>query len=168
MNRQDFQSAVDSLPFGKVLPGARYIYLPAESPIDSPLGPFLAKLRERLAVSSSHHVVKLAHADYAISFLDYPDFLSVAHPELKEAIRIQLATGSVKSIDFSSHANPPILHRFRCPSSEFVFWTVLDTSLSNPPRPRAGKMCAASHGNWDTLAPDQWWDAGCTPPCAAP
>jgi hypothetical protein len=111
MNRQDFQSAVDSLPFGKVLPGARYIYLPAESPIDSPLGPFLAKLRERLGVSSSHHVVKLAHADYAISFLDYPDFLSVAHPELKEAIRIQLATGSVKRIDFSTHANPPILHR---------------------------------------------------------
>ena len=111
MNRQDFQAAVESLPFGKVLPGARYLYLPPESTLDSPIAPLIARLRDRLGLASSHHIIKLAHADFAISFLDYPDFLTDPHPDLHEAIRIQLATGSVKRIDFSSHANPPILHR---------------------------------------------------------
>ena len=111
MNRQEFENAVIALPFGKTLPNARYLYLPCNCEAAGLLGPLLSGLRQKLGLIDTHHIVKLAHADYAISFLDYPDFLEVAHPELREAIRIQLATGAVKRLSFAHHANPPILHR---------------------------------------------------------
>src|SRR5690242_11282988 len=111
MNAQEFSVAIASIPFGKELPTARYVFAPDETVLTGPLPEFITKLRQRLGLTDAFNVLKLSGPDYAISFLRYPGFLTDAHPALAEAIRIQLATGVVKRIDFSTHSNPPILHR---------------------------------------------------------
>jgi DNA phosphorothioation-associated putative methyltransferase len=114
MNLSDFQTAVAALPFGKTLPTARYIYAPDESMLPEPFATLVSKLRQRLALDASFNIIKLSPADYAISFLRYPEFLTDAHPAIAESVRIQLATGTVKRTDFTTHSNQPILHRKEC------------------------------------------------------
>ena len=114
MNLQEFQTAVASLPFGKTLPTARYLYAPDESALPEPVSSLVGKLRQRLALDTSFNIIKLSPPDYAISFLRYPEFLTEAHPAIAESVRIHLATGTVKRTDFTSHSNQPILHRKEC------------------------------------------------------
>jgi len=114
MNLQEFQTSIDALPFGKQLPTARYVFAPDESSLPEPLATFIGKLRQRLDLPGEFNILKLSPTDYAVSFLRYPGFITDAHPALMEAVRIQLATGTVKRTDFSTHSNPPILHRKEC------------------------------------------------------
>ena len=111
MNLAEYQQAVDDLPFGKRLPTAIYVFAPDESTLPQGLANFVGKLLQRLGLSAAFNILKFSTADFAISFLRYPDFLSIAHPALAESVRVNLATGVVKRTDFSTHSNPPILHR---------------------------------------------------------
>ena len=96
------------------MPTARYVFAPDESSLPEPLATFIGKLRQRLGLPGEFNILKLSPTDYAVSFLRYPGFLTEAHPALMEAVRIQLAAGTVKRTDFSTHSNPPILHRKEC------------------------------------------------------
>ena len=71
MNLHEFQTAVATLPFGKTLPTARYLYAPDESALPEPVASFVAKIRQRLALAASFNVIKLSPPDYAISFLRF-------------------------------------------------------------------------------------------------
>ena len=46
-----------------------------------------------------------------ISYLYYPDFDSDAHPALHSSVKIDLQDLKVRLYDYSTSANPPILHR---------------------------------------------------------
>lgn len=106
MTLSEFAAAIAALPYGKQLPTARYVFAPDESALPEPLASFIGKLRGRLGLSGEFNILKLAPADFAISFLRYPGFLTEAHPALMEAVRIHLAAGTVKRTDFSTLSNP--------------------------------------------------------------
>lgn len=114
MTSSEFRTAVDGLPFGKHLPTARYIFAPTEADLPVPLADFVGRLRAKLGLSTEFNVLKLSAAEYALSFLRYPGFLTEAHPALAESVRVSLATGAVRRTDFGAHSNPPILHRKEC------------------------------------------------------
>tara|TARA_R110001592_G_scaffold197769_4_gene445800 strand:+ start:12805 stop:14808 length:2004 start_codon:yes stop_codon:yes gene_type:complete len=46
-----------------------------------------------------------------IAFLSYPDFDEAAFPTLHKSVRIDFLDGRISTRDFTSYANPPILHR---------------------------------------------------------
>lgn len=111
MKRQDYEKALSVLPYGKRLPGAVYILDLGDVRIPAFLRTLNAELRQKLTIGPEFNVLKFSLSDPRISFLSYPDFREVAHPELKAAIVVDLVTGKVRRDDYASRANPPILHR---------------------------------------------------------
>jgi len=112
MNLGDFRSWIDGVPFGKRLPAALYIIRPADWSV---IPPELAAIIERAgkAARPGHewNLLKLHTDQAAITFLSYPRFDEDPHPALAAATKINLNTGSVVRADYSTRANPPILHR---------------------------------------------------------
>ncbi len=111
MTRAELQEVCSGLSIGKRLPGACYL---AGETIDH----FPPKLKElidhfsnRAGVIGAFNVLKISWADFAVSFLDYEDFQSAAHPLLRESVRVCLATGKIRRTKFVQHINRPILHR---------------------------------------------------------
>ena len=65
----------------------------------------------RYQVSEEFNLVKFRTDELKLSFLAYPGFDSEAHPALRHAIAIDLATGKARHADYADNSNPPILHR---------------------------------------------------------
>ena len=100
------------MPFGKVLPEARYIFRPQPDDVP-PL--FLAEIIRASAAAGLEgddwNLLKLHTKEHAITFLAYPDFDTDPHPALATATKINLRTGTIVRQDFRERVNPPILHR---------------------------------------------------------
>ncbi len=109
MTAAEYCAAVAQLPFGKKLPDAVYVYAPA---VDLPLRlqALVLSLRERLQLGESFNVIKFS-TDFSVSFLEYRDFIEDPHPSLSRAVRVNLAAGKVKELQYDVRSNPPILHR---------------------------------------------------------
>lgn len=110
MDVATFASYVQGLPYGKKLPRATYIYAPDASVLPRELGQLIQRLRDDLGLTSDFNVVKFAH-DGGVSFLKYPGFHELPHPELSESVRVSLVTGKVSRSRYGADGNPPILHR---------------------------------------------------------
>ena len=108
---QGFRKLMEGIPYGKVLPTA--VYLHRESPIcqTGPIGNILQHVATAHGISDDFNVVKLRKDAQRLSFLSYPAFYERAHPELSQAIAIDLLTGKRFDFDYSDSLNPPILHR---------------------------------------------------------
>ena len=113
---EEFILAVRKLPFGKVLPEARYIFCPRHG-VDT-VPPELAAEIDRAATAArikdgvdDWNLLKFHTREHAITFLAYPDFDTNPHPALASATKINLRTGTIVRTDFRQRANPPILHR---------------------------------------------------------
>jgi hypothetical protein len=106
-----YKSCLEQIPFGKRLPSALYVYRDANTHLGASLGSLLESLVKCYEVSSEFNVVKFRADELKISFLSYPDFLSEAHPALRHAITVDLATGKARHSDYMDNINPPILHR---------------------------------------------------------
>jgi DNA phosphorothioation-associated putative methyltransferase len=109
MTADEYCAAVARLPFGKKLPDAVYVYS-IEEDLPEPLRSLVVSLRERLQLGDAFNVVKFS-TDFAVSFLEYRDFFTDPHPALAKAIRLNLAAGKVKELQYDIRSNPPILHR---------------------------------------------------------
>lgn len=109
MKADEYSVAVAQLPFGKKLPDAVYVYSIADD-LPEPLRSLVAPLRQRLQLTEAFNVVKFS-TDFAVSFLEYRDFFTDPHPALAKAIRVNLAAGKVKELQYDIRVNPPILHR---------------------------------------------------------
>jgi DNA phosphorothioation-associated putative methyltransferase len=105
-----FTEHVRSLPFGKKLPQATYVYAPDSAALPAELGSLIDRLRVQLELSAEFNVIKFAH-DGGVSFLQYPGFHKTPHPELSQSVRVSLVTGKVTRLRFGGDGNPPILHR---------------------------------------------------------
>ena len=127
MTADEYSVAVARLPFGKKLPDAVYIYSIA-SDLPEPLRSLVVPLRQRLQLPEAFNVVKFS-TDFAVSFLEYRDFFTDPHPALAKAIRVNLAAGKVKELQYDIRVNPPILHRKE---------TLLP--LDHPDRPRFAQL----------------------------
>jgi DNA phosphorothioation-associated putative methyltransferase len=110
MDVATFVSHVQALPFGKKLPRATYVYAPDSSVLPAELGQLIQRLRDDLGLTSDFNVVKFTH-DGGVSFLKYPGFHELPHPELSESVRVSLVTGKVSRSRYGVDSNPPILHR---------------------------------------------------------
>ena len=112
MTAAEYRQALDSLPYGKRLPGAVYLVDPGdEASIPSLLRVTVSELRKRLEIGTEFNLLKFHIASPKISFLAYPDFEKHPHPALQESVIVDLITGKVRRDDYRARANPPILHR---------------------------------------------------------
>lgn len=111
MNRDTFNVAVESLPYGKKLPNAVYIYVGEEVPAPNEISVFLDRLRSTIDFPDGFNVLKLGRRDFKLSLLSYPEFFSDPHPALCKAMQIDLNTGKIQRTKYSGRPNPPILHR---------------------------------------------------------
>jgi DNA phosphorothioation-associated putative methyltransferase len=110
MDVATFANHVQALPFGKKLPRATYVYAPDSSVLPTELGQLMQRLRDELGLTSDFNVVKFTH-DGGVSFLKYPAFYDLPHPQLSESVRVSLVTGKVSRSRYGADGNPPILHR---------------------------------------------------------
>ena len=84
MDVATFASHVQALPFGKKLPRATYVYAPKSSALPTELAELIQRLRDDLGLASEFNVVKFSH-DGGVSFLKYPGFHELPHPELRRS-----------------------------------------------------------------------------------
>ncbi len=105
-----FAEHVRSLPFGKRLPQATYVYAPDSTALPDELRAIVDRLRAQMNLAADFNVLKFAD-EGGISFLRYLRFFETPHPELSESVRVSLVTGKVTRSRFGSDGNPPILHR---------------------------------------------------------
>ena len=99
MTATEYRQALDTLPFGKRLPGAVYLIDPGEDPrISSLLRITVAELRKRMEIGMEFNLLKFHTASPKISFLAYPDFEKDPHPALKEAVIVDLVTGKTAAM----------------------------------------------------------------------
>jgi DNA phosphorothioation-associated putative methyltransferase len=109
MKADEYSAAIARLPFGKKLPDAVYVYW-IEAVLPEPLRSLVVPLRQRLQLDDAFNVIKFS-TDFAVSFLEYRDFFTDPHPSLAKAVRVNLAAGKVKELQYDIRSNPPILHR---------------------------------------------------------
>jgi hypothetical protein len=84
----EYQSLLDSLPYGKRLPGAVYLLDPGPTSdaLPAKLRVTVAELRKRLDIGPDFNLLKFHTASPKISFLAYPDFNKAPHPALAASI----------------------------------------------------------------------------------
>lgn len=111
MKPVDFQEAVRALPYGKILPTARYLARSSGENIPTALFAEIRRAEVAAAPASDWNIMKLHTDQFAITFLSYPDFDADPHPALTQSTKINLNTGSVIRTDYRARANPPVLHR---------------------------------------------------------
>ena len=111
MTRVELQEFCGELPIGKRLPGACYLARETIDRLPPELKELIDHLTNQTGVQSAFNVLKISWSDFAVSFLDYEDFETAAHPLLGESVRVCLATGKVRRTKFIEHINRPILHR---------------------------------------------------------
>jgi DNA phosphorothioation-associated putative methyltransferase len=105
-----------SSKIGKQTPSALYVHRSAIAELSPVLQVYEGCARVLAGTVESANMVKLSVTDPQVSYLTYPDFDSAAHPTLRSAVTVNLRRLSVEWRDYSSSANPPLLHR----KEEFV------------------------------------------------
>jgi len=104
----EYQSLLDSLPYGKRLPGAVYLLDPGTTSeaLPSKLRVTVAELRKHLDIGPDFKLLKFHTASPKISFLAYPAFDKDPHPALAESIIIDLVTGKIRRDDYRGRETP--------------------------------------------------------------
>jgi DNA phosphorothioation-associated putative methyltransferase len=95
---------------GKKLPDSLYIHKTAEAQLP-PLLRLMILTARQIVGDVEYDLIKITLDGKKLSFLRYPDFEDIAHPELAYSVRVYLPTASYGIKNFSSSENPPILHR---------------------------------------------------------
>jgi DNA phosphorothioation-associated putative methyltransferase len=108
---QGLREIVLKLPFGKRVNTAVYVYRVETGHFGSELEALIRILSDRFSIGAEYNLLKFRTDEMKVSFLSYPEFFEVAHPELKGAITIDLVTGKSRRNDYRTQSNPPILHR---------------------------------------------------------
>ena len=112
MNFFQYKSLVDEVSVGKKLPDAVYLHASALSALPEALAKLLTKVATALKIETKDwNIIKLARWDFKVSYLHYPDFDLYAYPSLAHSFTVDLEKLSVRKADYSTSANPPILHR---------------------------------------------------------
>ena len=95
---------------GKKLPDSLYVHKTAEAQLP-PLLRLMILTARQIVGDVEYDLIKISMDGKKISFLRYPDFDNIAHPELAYSVRVYLPTASYGIKNFSNSENPPILHR---------------------------------------------------------
>lgn len=111
MDFADYNEQVERIPFGKRVHTHLYVFREEGTSFGELLDMLLTGIVKRWQLPPEFNVIKFRTDELKISFLSYPDFLSEAHPALRHAITVDLATGKARHSDYEGNINPPILHR---------------------------------------------------------
>jgi hypothetical protein len=111
MNLAEYQKHLSQIGYGKVLPGALYLFWEPTTDLGAALNQMVIALKNVYGVGSEFNVIKFRTDELKLSFLFYPDFLDDPHPALHKSVSIDLVKGKVRRIDYAANINPPILHR---------------------------------------------------------
>lgn len=107
-------SAALASPVGKRTPTALYVHRSALDRLPLLLRAFEGCGRGYLGAIDDANLVKLYRREPKISYLSYPDFDRVPHPELAFSLNVDLREFRLKRRRFMGQPNPPILHRKEC------------------------------------------------------
>ena len=98
-------------PLGKLLPNALYVHRSALDRLAPVLRVYEGCARAYLGEVEGATLVKLHRFSGKVSYLLYPTFDDEAHPALLRSLKLSLRTLHLECYDYSTAANPPILHR---------------------------------------------------------
>lgn len=100
----------DSL-IGKLTPTALYVHMSALEKLTDVLRVYEGCARALLGDVPEANILKLHRRKPKVSYLAYPDFDTVAHPELAMSFNVDLKEIVSVFTDYRDSENPPILHR---------------------------------------------------------
>lgn len=126
------EEAIARAPCGKVLPAAFYVHQSALAAMPVALRLYEGCARALSGTVEDANLIKFGRRERKVSYLAYPDFDRVAHPELRHSTRVDLQNFDIRTRRYDDSANPPLLHR----KETFV----LD---EDPNRMRYAKLTAA-------------------------
>jgi DNA phosphorothioation-associated putative methyltransferase len=110
-NQDRVREAGVASPAGKRMPTALYVHSDALGQLPPILRVLDGAARRLIGDIEASTVVKLHLDRPAVSYLEYPDFDRVPHPALRSGYLVTLDRLRCDFRDYSTHANPPILHR---------------------------------------------------------
>ncbi|MFC1660910.1 DNA phosphorothioation-associated putative methyltransferase [Gemmatimonadota bacterium] len=96
---------------GKLTGSALYVHRSALDSLDRVLRAYEGCARAMLGDLPESNVMKFHRRYPAVSYLSYPDFDRIGHPELRWAYFVDLRGLKATYEDFSERTNPPLLHR---------------------------------------------------------
>ena len=96
---------------GKRTGNALYVHESALTRVRPLIRVYEGCARAYIGTVEGSNIIKLARDEPQISYLTYPSFEADPHPALDSTVTVHLRDLRVRSIDFASSANPPILHR---------------------------------------------------------
>lgn len=105
------QTACEKSKIGKHTRGALYVHISALAALDPLLRIYEGCASRTIGRVDGATLIKYYTDQPQISYLFYPDFDTDPHPSLKASITIDLKTLYVTHRDYSTRANPPVLHR---------------------------------------------------------
>ena len=129
---EEVDAACSTSPIGKKTPEALYVHICAIDHLPAGLRVFEGCARAYIGRVDGANLVKLNRLEPRISYLTYPDFDEDPHPALAQSLSVNLQTFRVRTRDYSTYRNPPILHR------KEVFLPV-----DHPLRPKFARLTAA-------------------------
>jgi DNA phosphorothioation-associated putative methyltransferase len=110
-NQDRVRSAASASAVGKRLPTALYLHSDAVGMLPPILRVLEGAARRLVGTMDASTVVKLHLDRPAVSFLEYPRFDRDPHPALTSGYIVALDRLRCDFRDYSTHLNPPILHR---------------------------------------------------------
>ena len=96
---------------GKLTPAALYVHESALSDVSPVLRLYEGCARQFLGRVEGANIIKLHLGEPMVSYLGYPEFERDPHPGLAFAVTVHLQTFRIRTRDYTSSKNRPILHR---------------------------------------------------------
>lgn len=115
-NLIEIDKACRTSKVGKLTHDALYIHKCALDLLPPILRIYEGCARNYVGEPDGANIIKIHRQKPKVSYLSYPDFDTVAHPTLHNALIVPLRELNVKYLEWTSSDNPPILHR----KEEFV------------------------------------------------
>jgi DNA phosphorothioation-associated putative methyltransferase len=104
------KAATDGVSFGKKLPDDFYFHM-SQEPLLPPLLRLVVFAARQIVGDVECDLIKVSTDGRKVSFLRYPNFDRVPHPELNYSVKVYLPKAAHSFRDYADSVNPPLLHR---------------------------------------------------------
>ncbi|MCB1144872.1 MAG: DNA phosphorothioation-associated putative methyltransferase [Leptospiraceae bacterium] len=107
----EISKLINESKVGKVLPDDIYIHKDSIAFAPQKLQIYLELSLMILPKDFEYNLVKIARNSWHITFLNYPEFNSLPHPNLHSSMKVFLHKNQLGYREYFKSENPPILHR---------------------------------------------------------
>ncbi len=104
------KAAIAGVNFGKKLAEDFYFHL-SQEPMLPPLLRLVVFAARQIVGDVECDLIKISTDGRKVSFLRYPEFDRVPHPELNYSVKVYLPKAAHSFRDYADSVNPPLLHR---------------------------------------------------------